>query len=43
MRILLSSKNLRPTPWIEILEDKDLEKRFFGRLNLDLLDKIIVA
>jgi hypothetical protein len=43
MRILLSSKNLGPTPWIGILEDEDLEKRFFIRLNLDLLDKIFVA
>jgi hypothetical protein len=43
MRILLSSRNLGPTPWIGILEDEDLEKRFFERLNLDLLDKIFVA
>jgi hypothetical protein len=43
MRICLSSRNLGPTPWIGILEDEDLEKRFFGRLNLDLVDKIFVA
>jgi hypothetical protein len=27
MRILLSSTNLGPTPWIGILEDEDLEER----------------
>jgi hypothetical protein len=27
LRILLSSRNLAPTPWIWILEDKDLEER----------------
>jgi hypothetical protein len=43
MRIVLSSRNFGPTPWIGILEDEGLEKRFFERLNLDLLDKIFVA
>jgi hypothetical protein len=27
LRILLSSRNLGPTPWIGIYEDKDLEER----------------
>jgi hypothetical protein len=27
LTILLSSRNLGPTPWIGILEDKDLEER----------------
>jgi hypothetical protein len=27
LRILLSPRNLGPTPWIRILEDKDLEER----------------
>jgi hypothetical protein len=40
MRLLLSSRKLGPTLWIWIEENKDLEKRFFKILNLDLLDKI---
>jgi hypothetical protein len=40
MRLLLSSRKLGPTLWIWIEENKDLEKRFFEILNLDLLDKI---
>jgi hypothetical protein len=40
MRLLLSSRKLGPTLWIWIEENKDLEKRFFEILNLDLLDKV---
>jgi hypothetical protein len=40
MRLLLSSRKLGPTFWIWIEESKDLEKRFFEILNLDLLDKV---
>jgi hypothetical protein len=40
MRLLLSSRKLGPTLWIWIEENKDIEKRFFEILNLDLLDKI---
>jgi hypothetical protein len=36
---LLSLRKLRPTLWIWIEENKDLEKRFFKILHLDLLDK----
>jgi hypothetical protein len=39
MRLLLSSRKLGPTLWIWIGENKDLEKRFFDMLNLDLLTK----
>jgi hypothetical protein len=40
MRLLLSSIKLGPTLWIWIEENKDLEKRFFEILNLDLLEKV---
>jgi hypothetical protein len=39
MRLFLSSIKLGPTLWIWIEENKDLEKRFFEILNLDLLRK----
>jgi hypothetical protein len=40
MRLLLSSRKLVPTIWIWIEENKDLEKRSFEILNLDLFDKV---
>jgi hypothetical protein len=40
MRLLLSSRKLGPTLWIWIEENKDLEKRFFEILSLDLLHKV---
>jgi hypothetical protein len=40
MKLLLSSIKLGPTLWIWIEENKDLEKRFFEILNLDLLEKV---
>jgi hypothetical protein len=40
MILLLSSRKVGPTLWIWIEENKDLEKRFFKILNLDLLDKV---
>jgi hypothetical protein len=33
LRILLSPRNLGPTPLIEILEDKDLEERVDDNLR----------
>jgi hypothetical protein len=41
MILLLSSRKLGPTLWIRIEENKDLVKRFFEILNLDLLDKVL--
>jgi hypothetical protein len=41
MRLLLSSIKLGPTLWIWIEENKDLEKRFFEILNLDLLESLL--
>jgi hypothetical protein len=41
MILLLSSRKLGPTLWIWIEENKDLVKRFFEILNLDLLDKVL--
>jgi hypothetical protein len=47
LRILLSPRNLGPTPWIGILKDTDLEEResmrILGRHALDFLDDILVA
>jgi hypothetical protein len=40
MRLLLSSRKLGPTLRVWIEDNKDLEKRFFKILNLDLLDKV---